>query len=211
MKLKILFLLCAFSIYSEIKASESLGIDQIATERMYGYRLNEDSFNNLFTLVSNPQVGAGLLKGILTADETKKKLTDMLLHWKSRGFGSWMFYEKATGKFIGRAGLHAEIIHEKDERIVSYTVMPEFWNKGFATEMAKGCLKMGFDLLKFQSLICFTRSNNKTAKHVIQKTGFKFEIERKYDFPPCEVSFYRLTNEEYQKSKSEDILLADYV
>ena len=122
-----------------------------------------------------------------------------------------MFYEHATGKFVGRAGLHAEVIHEKDERIVSYAVMPEFWKKGFATEMAKGCIKIGFDLLKFPTIICFTRSNNAAAQRVIQKTGFKFEIKREYQHPQCEVTFYRLTNEEYQKSKSEDALLSDYL
>ena len=77
MKFKIILLLLAYGAYGEIKASEQFDIGQIVTERMYAHRVTEDSFNNLFVLLSNPQVGAGLLKGTLCADETKEKLLQL--------------------------------------------------------------------------------------------------------------------------------------
>lgn len=50
----------------------------------------------------------------------------------------------------------------------------EYWNKGFATEAAKGCLKLGFEKLDFTEIVARVLPANLASIAVIEKLGFTF-------------------------------------
>lgn len=43
--------------------------------------------------------------GVRTRKETETGPHRMMAHWQAHGFGLWKLVEKATGAFVGRAGL----------------------------------------------------------------------------------------------------------
>jgi len=57
-------------------------------------------------------------------------------HWQERSFGPWIFFEIATGMFVGRAGLRSTTIAGSECVEVAYAVRPDAWGHGYATDMA---------------------------------------------------------------------------
>lgn len=189
MKLKILCLLITIISILEIKSSE-----EFETSRLHAHKIQEQDLNNLYLLLSNPEVGKTIPNGVHSFDQTKEVMTRLLNRWPTCGFGSYMFHDK-SGNFIGRAGLHTAIIEDKEEIILSYALIPEYWNKGFATEMAQSLVKIGFEELKFESIVCFTPPTNKASQRVIEKSGFTYEkniLEKTGPYKDMEFIFYRL-------------------
>ncbi len=176
-------------------------IETFATQRMEAHRIQEQDLNNLYLLLSNPEVGKTVMGGVHTPEKTKEVLDLLLNRWVKFGYGSWMFHDKTKGNFIGRAGLHPSSIEGKDEIVVSYALMPEEWNKGFATEMGQALKKIAFEKLAFESIVAFTQLTNRASQRVIEKNGFTLEktiSEKTGPYKGLDLKFYRLTKTNYK-------------
>ena len=62
----------------------------------------------------------------------------------------------------------------KDEElgILGYSVLPEFWNMGFATEACKRIVNFAFDYLELSTIQASTTENNSASMKVLEKIGF---------------------------------------
>jgi RimJ/RimL family protein N-acetyltransferase len=58
---------------------------------------------------------------------------------------------------------------------IGYALYPEWWGRGFATEMARGLVRMGFGELGCRSLVAITRPDNLGSRHVLEKAGLQYE------------------------------------
>lgn len=184
-----------FSLYSTL--SRKTAHESFETERLTAHRITVQDLNNLHLLLSLPQVG---LMRVHSRKEAKKKLQACLRHWKEYEFGSWIFYDKKTGKFIGIGDLcpapgtaissNNETIFHSGEVMISYVIMPEYWNKGFATEIAQALIKLGFEKLDLESIIGFTDLSNTYSRRILEKAGFVCQ-----EFPA--IALYRLTKKQY--------------
>lgn len=164
-----------------------------STSRMIAHRIDEQDLDSLFLLLSDPKVGETLRGGVHSFEQTKQMLSRLIDRWNKYNYGSWMFHDKQTGKFIGRAGLHPDLIDGVNEIVLSYAIMPEYWNNGYATEMAEACIKIGFEILGFESIICFTQPSNIGSQRVMEKNGFKYE--KTIELDQQQFVSYRLTNQ----------------
>ncbi len=52
-------------------------------------------------------------------------------------------------------------------------VMPEQWNRGFATEMGRASLEIGFERLGFPEVASWALPNNLASRRVMEKLGFQ--------------------------------------
>jgi RimJ/RimL family protein N-acetyltransferase len=68
--------------------------------------------------------------------------------------------------------------------------MPEYWNRGFATEMAEASLDVGFGQLGFPEIGSWTLPGNMASQRVMEKLGFRYE--RDFEFAGLVHRFYRL-------------------
>jgi len=136
------------------------------------------------------------LKGIRPDHETRQFLHRELEHWERHDFGLWVFRDKADGEFVGRGGLRNTHVGGNDEVELAYALMPEFWGKGLATEMAQASLKVGFEQLGLVDVVCFTMTTNRASQRVMEKVGFKYERDIIHaDLPHV---FYRITADEWK-------------
>lgn len=184
---------------TEVKTSEIKAPETFETERLRAHRIQEKDFDNWYLLLSNTEVAKTGFGGAFTFDQAKEFMDRSLQRWSKYGYGTYIFHDK-SGNFIGRAGLHPFPVDGNDEIILSYSLMPEYWNKGLATEMGKSVAKIGFELHKFKSIVGFTQPINGASRRVMEKNGFKYEkniLEKTGPYNDVDLVFYRLINENH--------------
>ncbi|MBD2450010.1 GNAT family N-acetyltransferase [Nostoc sp. FACHB-152] len=149
-------------------------IETFYTKRLFAERLRFIHLNDLDRMHQNKQVMA-TLGGIRSDDETRLFILNNVHHWEQYGYGLWVFLDKINKQFVGRAGLRTTLVEGKNEVELAYALMAKFWGQGLATEMGEKILRIGFDLLGLQDIVCFTLTTNLASKRVMEKLGFQYE------------------------------------
>lgn len=158
-------------------------LDKIETENLIGTRIQEDDLGALYRMYTNEEV-MYTLGGTKLFREAKELHTRMMEHWEKHDFGIYILRDRKTGEFAGRGGLKKVTIEGKEEVEVLYALMPQFWGKGLALEIARKSIDLAFEHLNINDLICFTWVENKRSQRVMEKAGFKFEKNfTHYDLP----------------------------
>lgn len=148
-------------------------IHTLETTHLIARKINSEDFTLLYKMNQNTKVMA-TLGGIRSKDETRKNLEWNLAQWQQNGIGLWFWFEKTTKRFVGRAGLRQVKVDDTEEVEVAYALMPEYWRKGLATEIAQACVEVAFEILKLTKLVCFTLPTNKASQRVMEKLGFQY-------------------------------------
>jgi RimJ/RimL family protein N-acetyltransferase len=116
-----------------------------------------------------------LLGGVRDMAGTVAYLEMNVKHWAEHGFGMWMLRDAATSAIIGRAILRHLDVEGVDEVEVGYGFMPDYWGRGLATEIARACVRIGFDRLALSSMVAITTPPNLASQRVMQKAGLSYE------------------------------------
>ena len=116
-----------------------------------------------------------LLGGVRDKAGSVTYLETNVKHWADHGFGMWMIRDAATQAIIGRAILRHLDVEGVDEVEVGYGLMPEYWGRGLATEIAEACVRIGFDQLGLRSIVAITTPANLASQHVMRKAGLVYE------------------------------------
>src|SRR5688572_19388106 len=114
-----------------------------ATKRLVATPLSRPDLDALIAMHRNPAVMA-TLGGVRTADMTEKYLARNVAHWTRRGCGLWIFRERTTGRFVGRGGLRHVELEGVPEVEIAYALLPEYWGRGLATEIAQLSVDVAF-------------------------------------------------------------------
>ncbi len=131
------------------------------------------------------------LGGVRSADQTRAMLDAWIAHWDEHGFGLWVARDSASGAFAGRGGVKHVVVGGRPEIEVAYGFLPAFWGRGFATELAHESVRVGFDVLGLEELVCFTLVTNRASQRVMEKVGFRFERELEHAGLPHRLSRLR--------------------
>lgn len=105
------------------------------------------------------------------------RLESDMTHYNQYGFAPWMWYDKETFSFVGRGGLKSFVFDNKEEVELTYQIAQSYWGKGLAFEMGQASLDYAEKHLDLASTICFTAYNNYPSLRVMEKLGFKFEVD----------------------------------
>jgi RimJ/RimL family protein N-acetyltransferase len=123
-----------------------------------------------------------------------------------RGWGLWAVELKADKQFIGFVGLH---IPKADLPCspcveIGWRLACEYWGKGYATEAARGVLRVGFDRLNLTEIVSFTATINRRSRAVMERLGMDLDTET-FEHPSvlaghilCEHVLYRLSRGKWQ-------------
>jgi len=76
-----------------------------------------------------------------------------------------------SNTFIGMIGIMDATFQTKPAIEIGWRLLPQFWNKGLATEGAKRCLQYAFDDLNIKEIYAVTSIPNKPSERVMQKIG----------------------------------------
>ena len=171
-------------------------IETITTARLVGTAISSSCFDDINRLHTDPQVMKTLSADgkPLSEEKTREHIRQSVEHWQQHGFGFWVFHRRSDGQFIGRGGLKTYQIDGKDTIGLAYAVISDHWNQGFATEMARASLDVGFERLGFKEICSWTLPTNLISQRVMEKLGFRHE--REFEFAGLVHWFYRLVKGE---------------
>jgi RimJ/RimL family protein N-acetyltransferase len=93
--------------------------------------------------------------------------------WALRGSGQLALEEKATGAFIGRAGTHRPARPDWPGLEVGWTLHPDHWGKGYATEAGRRSVEYGFEVNGVDELVSCILPENERSAAVARRLGFE--------------------------------------
>jgi ribosomal-protein-alanine N-acetyltransferase len=132
-------------------------------------------------LFADPAVAATLWPGTLggprSAGQSSAILAADIGQWQQDSFGPWVFFERATGAFVGRGGLHRTTVAGRECVELLYAVRSDAWGEGYATEMALvsvACARR----LGLPEIVGLTLMTNAASRRVLRKAGLRFDRVR---------------------------------
>lgn len=107
-------------------------------------------------------------------------------------FGHLAAVEKSSGDFIGMGGILPRIINNQQEYEIGYSLLPKFWRKGYATEIAQQLKLFAIQKqLNTKRLISIIHVENTASANVAQKNGMTILETTTYNNMP--VNIYSIT------------------
>jgi RimJ/RimL family protein N-acetyltransferase len=170
-------------------------LEELHTPRLLLVRMGAADLEDFCRMHRDPRVMA-TLGGIRSDDVTVAVFQRLVAHWEQHGFGWWTIRDLATGRFAGRGGLRHVIVGGREEVEIGYGLLPDFWGRGLATELATASAQSGFVTLGRQELVGFTLPTNLASRRVLEKAGFRYERDIVYAELPHVL--YRLTATAWQ-------------
>lgn len=109
----------------------------------------------------------------LSRDDAWRQLAMLVGHWSLRGYGMWAVEERASGKFIGRVGLHFP--EGWPDREVGWTLSRSYWGRGYAFEAAAAALRIAFEALNWPRAVSVIAPPNQPSIRLAERLGERFE------------------------------------
>lgn len=101
-----------------------------------------------------------------------RNMAAIIGHWSIRGYGFFSVESKATGEWVGRVGpWYPEGWPEPE---VGWTISPDHWGKGYATEAGRASVDFAYNELGWQRIIHVIRTGNDRSVAVAEKLGSTF-------------------------------------
>jgi len=146
----------------------------IKTKHLTGRRIQQDDLEYVVETDSDIRIQRWLFGRVQTREESRERLDRWMQHWHDAGFGFWLFSD-ADNAIVGHGGLFRSP-REQGEIEVGYVIKPDHWGHGFATEITRASLEVGFDL-GLRRIIGIAQVGNLPSRRVMEKCGMVFEAE----------------------------------
>lgn len=148
--------------------------ERFRTPRLLLTRIGAGDLDDMLAMYSDARV-ARALGGAQPESDIAALVDRLAQQWDTHGFGWWTVRDPASGRFIGRGGLRRVTIDDVPEVEVGYALVPEYWNRGLATELARVSVAQGFVRLALADVVSFTLQANHGSRRVMEKTGLHYE------------------------------------
>lgn len=141
---------------------------------------SEKDFSDYYKLLSNKEVMDMNYGRPFTMEEAGMVFNKLLkINKQHEKFGYFKIFERDRNKLIGLAGI---IIKENStEADVEYLLFPEYWGKGYGTEVLEELLSISREDKNIKKIIGITDPNNIASRKILLKQGFisekVYEIE----------------------------------
>lgn len=161
------------------------------TERLQFRSVDEKDFDQWLKFFEDPRAHQYWIEEKdIPFVECKKWYAKQHQRYNENRGGMNALIEKSTGKLVGHAGLLVQQVDEIEELEIAYSLLPEFWNKGYAIEAARKCKEYGFENKFSESLISIISVSNLPSQKVATKNGLSIAKQTVYHGNP--VYIYRI-------------------
>lgn len=160
----------------------------LETQRLLLAPLDSFRAEELAAIYADPEVARYIGAGRLTTAGTRQQVATFERIWHEHGYGQSALLERATGRMIGRAGLHPW--PQWDELELGYVLARDRWGQGLAREASQVWLQWTLDHLPRTTLIAVIEPANSASITLAERLRFAFD---RHDLTPRgdEVSIYR--------------------
>jgi RimJ/RimL family protein N-acetyltransferase len=148
----------------------------VETARLCLREWRERDIEPLSRIVADPEVARYMFGGgPLDADGARAAYDRRVTSWRDDGFGLWALEQRATGAFIGWAGLQVAHAHPDLGRAieVGWMLGKSCWGHGYATEAGEASLRYGFERLGLERIWAFHMPENLRSERVMERLGMR--------------------------------------
>lgn len=158
---------------------------EIITDRLLLREITWNDLDSIHHLHSVPEVDEYNTLGIpKNIDETRELMRpDIEAKRKDpQERYTWRIILQDSAEFIGLAGM---TLSNDKFRLgeIYYKLMPEYWGKGYATEVAKSLVLAGFDKFQLHKVEAGVATDNERSIRVLEKVGMTREGLRRKILP----------------------------
>jgi len=100
--------------------------------------------------------------------------------YATRGLGLFGVWLRETGEFIGDCGFLFPTVDGQAQTELGYHIGRRWWNQGYATEAAAGCLRYAAGKIQKSELISLILPDNLQSRRVAEKNGAAVARETDY-------------------------------
>ena len=148
----------------------------IETSRLLLRELADSDLQDFFRLESDRVVQehvTGLTNStISTVEHAEDVLHSIIRQYTEHGTGRMAVIEKASGLFIGLAGIkwHDETVNDHSSFYeLGYRLLPQYWGKGYATEAGKAAYDHCVSLFAPPKIYAYVHVGNQGSVNVLTK------------------------------------------
>jgi len=147
----------------------------LQTERLVLRQIIMDDLNDLLTIRQNEEVGKYIdrprSKTVEEATAFIERITKLIANNESV---LWGLTKADSNRIIGTACLW-NFNETKDKGEIGYELLPEYWGKGYISEVVAKLVDFGFNTLKLASITAVTHPENIASVKLLLKNGFVYE------------------------------------
>lgn len=151
------------------------------------------------------------LRPLATRDASDAWIDFQISHQSSHGFCLWAVESKASGMFMGAAGLlRIGFVARFTPAVeVGWRLARQFWGQGFAAEAAQASLQFGFEQIHLTEIVAHASIKNVRSRRLMAKLGMFHDSAEDFDHPRISDSdslqrqvLYRLTRDTWMSQHS---------
>jgi RimJ/RimL family protein N-acetyltransferase len=149
----------------------------LESERLRLQEITWNDIENVHTLHSIPAVDEFNTLGLpQNIEQTRAFMAPLIADQacSPRKKYCWMIHHKRRQNFIGLAGMNVSADRFQSGEIY-YKLLPQYWGKGYATEVAKTLITWGFTQLNLHRIKAGVAVDNFRSIHVLEKVGMTRE------------------------------------
>jgi RimJ/RimL family protein N-acetyltransferase len=183
---------------------------QLLTQRLI-LRSWRDSDRQPFADMSEDAEVMEHLRPLATRDACDAWIDFQINHRSSHGLCLWALESRASGLFMGAAGLlHVSFAAPFTPAIeTGWRLARRFWGQGFAVEAAQAALRFGFEEIRLSEIVAHASVRNARSRRLMAKLGMSHHCTEDFDRPGVpegdpirRQALYRLTREAWLAAKS---------
>ena len=115
--------------------------------------------------------------------------------------GMNVLIDTSTGALVGQCGLLIQTIEEIERLEIGYSILPQYWNQGYASEAAQKCRDYCFEQNFWEAIISIVHPDNIGSARVAQKNGMSIE-KRLASYKGMPVDIFRIDKAEWVEKYS---------
>ena len=148
---------------------------RLRTRHLLLSRIERNDLDDFMRMRSAPQVTQVL--GAADSQQAAALIHQLAEHWQRHGYGWWTVRDPDSGAFLGCGGLRSGTVAGMRVTEAAYGFLPEYWGRGYATELVRVAVAQGFVRLGVHDIVSFVLPENTASRRVMEKAGFTCEIE----------------------------------
>lgn len=165
---------------------------------------NKNDILDFHEFMSDKRVGECSGSNVITDMEVSKECLSNYINYNL----SYAILLKESNKVIGSIGMDILTPDEKlanlKQRYIGYTIHPDFWGYGYATEATQALIKNLFQFCDLDLIWTSHYDFNTRSRKVIAKCGFTYEFSRMknlraLDGKSVNELFYKITKHDFNK------------
>ncbi|WP_105616317.1 GNAT family N-acetyltransferase [Vallitalea okinawensis] len=147
---------------------------EFESERL-GFRQWDEKDKEPFYMMNSNNEVMRFFPNTLLREESNKFVDKIMKHFEEKGYGLWAVEVKKTNEFIGFIGFKEATFEAAFTPCIEigWRLDNKHWNRGYATEGARACLKYAFNQLKLNDIYSFTAQINHPSINVMSKIGLR--------------------------------------